>query len=459
MESLISSQIFYALTTILIVIAIANMLMQRKRPKSIISWILVIVTIPYFGVLLYYIFHGRKMKNILSSLREIDIKNICCEKKSFDFELERFISKESSNFATYNSKFFICEDAKVSYKSLLDLIDSAKESIYISTYILGKDEYVKEIISHIANRAKDGVEVKLLIDAVGSQSLELNPKILKPLKEAGGEYKFFMSILKKPLKSKLNLRNHRKMIIVDHTKVMSGGINISKEYFDPKDGWVDLSFVIEGAASFEYEQLFLHNWHMQSDFEFDYDRYKDLEIGSGKSIIHVVPSGPDMDNDLLYESILLAIYSAKKSIYIVSAYFSPEDSIMEALIVAQHRGIDIKVISPKSSDHLFVDIARDAFLRELENEGVKIYLYNKTMLHAKAILIDDSYAFVGSANFDTRSLFYNFEIVSVIYSKEDIMALKRWINKRIDESCFGLEDASKPRVLLENFFKIFSPAF
>jgi cardiolipin synthase len=268
-----------------------------------------------------------------------------------------------------------------------------------------------------------------------------------------------MSILKKPFSSKLNLRNHRKMIIVDHTTVMSGGINISKEYLcDLDEAWVDISFIIEGAAALEYEQVFWHNWFIQDEMPRVDLKYQGLKVESGSSILQVVPSGPDLERDTLYEATIYAIHQAKSRIWIVTPYFAPQDTLLDALIIALHRGVEVVILSPLNSDHLLLDITKSAFLRELEAEGAQIFLYKRTMLHAKAILIDSELAIMGSANFDARSYFYNFEIVSFIYSKRDILMLTRWIEELFSGCEDGVKKASKVQIVFENFFKIFAPA-
>jgi cardiolipin synthase len=271
-----------------------------------------------------------------------------------------------------------------------------------------------------------------------------------------------MSLIKKPFLSKLNLRNHRKMIVVDSTTLMSGGINISKNYLSPDDLqgelWKDISFVIKGAAALQYEDIFRSNWESERSEVMgkrDIDK-GDLEVGT--SHIHVVASGPDLSRDALFEALLLAIYRAKSRVWILSPYFAPESSLMDALIMARHRGVEVKIISPKSSDHFFVDIARSAFLRVLHKEGAEILFYKNRMLHAKAFLIDSDTAVLGSANFDSRSFFYNFEIVSFLYTKSDILVVEKWVEKLFLECEVGMRDASKARLVVENFFKMFSGA-
>jgi cardiolipin synthase len=426
-----------------------------------IAWAVTIIALPYIGILFYIIFHGRKFEKISKNIKEIKLQNIYEIEQDIDSEIEKLLRADGIAGATSNNEFILCKDGVDGYQKLMDLLEGAAYSIYISTYIFGKDEVTKEIVALLVKKAQEGVEVKLLIDAFGSQSLEFYPHLLKPLKDAGGEYHFFMSMLKHPMSSKLNLRNHRKMIVVDCCEVMSGGINISKEYLSSSYStqlWMDLSFILKGAAALHYRDIFRYDW--ESDAKSKLSNYHDNSLDKfyGDSIVQVVPSGPDVDSDALYEAFLTALYEAKERIWIVTPYFAPDSSLMDALIVAKHRGVEIKIITPKISDNFLADIARSGFLRDLQKEAVDILFFKNRMMHAKACVIDDVCAVLGSSNFDARSFFYNFEVVSFFYKKSDIERVSRWIEGLFITCEEGIEEAGKLRLLSENFFKMFAPA-
>jgi len=462
MFELIKPDLLYVVTAFFIFVTTLHLLTQRKKPTSTISWVAVIIIIPYLGILLYMIFHGRKIRRVSKSIKDIKIQNNYLSNTQPNSEVESQIVKNSQVYASNCNRFYLFEDGVKSYHKLIDMLENAQKSIYISTYIFGDDKVTKEILKILVLKAKRGVKVKLLIDAIGSQKLEISHKNLQVLKDAGGEYHFFMSLIKKPFLSRLNLRNHRKMIVVDSTSVMSGGINISELYlsFDDDSGslWRDISFVIEGSAALQYEEIFKSNWETDTDTKIKKNDIKDDELSVGNSLIQVVASGPDLSRDVLYEALLLAIYRAKSRVWILSPYFAPDSSLMDALIIARHRGVEVKIISPKSSDHFFVDIARSAFLRVLHKEGAEILFYKNRMLHAKAFVFDDESVVLGSANFDSRSFFYNFEVVSFLYTKRDIKIVVSWIEKLFLDCEVGMREASKMRLVVENFFKMFSGA-
>lgn len=440
---------------------IAHMLSQRKKPSAMIAWTVVIIAIPYIGILLYLILNGRKFsKNARKKTKVTLHKHFEIDAKE-SLPLEQFYRNLDIAGATDQNAITLFSDAKESFDIILNRISEAKESIYISTYIFGKDTITKKLLNVLTQKAQNGVEVKLLIDSIGSLGLELSPTSLQAFKNAGGEYQFFMSMIKHPIANRLNLRNHRKMILIDSHIVISGGINLSKEYLadDASDEtWKDLAFEIQGAAVLHYLHIFQFDWESQSDRPLKHSPTHTTQHTCGKGVVQVIPSGPDVPNDALYESILYALFLAQKRIWIVTPYFVPDGALMDALIIAKHRGIEIKIILPDASDHFFADISRNGFLRELEKESIEILRYTKTMLHAKAMLIDEQFALIGSSNFDARSFFYNFEVMSAIYSYADVKKVDRWITSLFDSCEIGLADASKPRILIENIFKMLSPA-
>ena len=174
--------------------------------------------------------------------------------------------------------------------------------------------------------------------------------------------------------------------------------------------------------------------------------------------VQVVPSGPDVENDAYFEAMVYLPFIAKKRIWIVTPYFAPDQTILDGLIVARHRGVEIKIIVPDTSDHMVIDIARNGFLRELQEEKIDIYFYKNRMLHAKAILVDDDFVVMGSANFDERSFFYNYETMAFFYNAEQIKDVCRWMEKVFLECTPGLRPAGSLRIMFENIFKMLSPA-
>jgi cardiolipin synthase len=173
--------------------------------------------------------------------------------------------------------------------------------------------------------------------------------------------------------------------------------------------------------------------------------------------MQVVASGPDVDLDPLYDAIVTASFQAKKRIWMATPYFVPTEALNLALILAARRGVDVRIIVPRKSDHRFVDLSGRSYLRDIEAAGGRVLHYQPSMLHAKVSVFDDSCAIVGSANMDIRSLFLNYEIALMIYSKEQVDLLAAWVEGLFDYSKYGLKPPTKRRLWMENLARILSP--
>lgn len=278
------------------------------------------------------------------------------------------------------------------------------------------------------------------------------------MRESGVQIHFFQSTLLHPVKNRINLRNHRKMFIIDHKTLFSGGMNISDEYIgkNPETKrWRDMLFKIQGPAVYYYFEVFKSDWVYACGEELHAAHVDSKRYGNAK--IQVVPSGSDLETDGLYEALLQAMYDAKERIWVVTPYFVPDSAFMQALTIAKKRGVDVMLITTDESDHIIADLGRSAYMRELSEHEIPIARYANGMLHAKAILVDHFVAMVGSANIDYRSLFLNYEVVSLCYSQEVIHDMEQWMKMLISHSHFRTPSQGHIRLLLENIMKIFAP--
>ncbi|MFQ5489037.1 MAG: phosphatidylserine/phosphatidylglycerophosphate/cardiolipin synthase family protein, partial [Gammaproteobacteria bacterium] len=293
-------------------------------------------------------------------------------------------------------------------------------------FILADDPLGRDVLSRLTKKAAQGIRVRLLLDGVGSFTL---PKmLLRPLAQAGGEIAWFIPVLHRPLRGRSNLRNHRKIVIADGARVWTGGRNLAQEYLDPGSNWIDLSFCLQGPAIASYLAIFEADWHFARNQPAD----KPAPLSAApaheeSSRVQVIPSGPDVADDPIYAAVLTACYEARQRIMIVTPYYVPDTGLQEALRLAALRGVVVDMILPETSNHRLADIARNRYLRELAKAGARIWLLPRVMVHAKALLVDRSFALAGSANLDIRSLFRNYEVVSSFYSASDIDWLARWM--------------------------------
>jgi len=327
------------------------------------------------------------------------------------------------------------------------------------TYVFKFDKTTETILKALTQKAQEGVKVRLLIDLIGSLGASFQRKEFQSLKDAGGEVEFFIPFFKRPLQSYINLREHRKIYLFDKTRLLSGGMNLSDEYMGEADGaerWDDLMYYLEGPEVTIFYSIFHNDWGYATQTEETI--HLSVEDGfQGDCIAQAVPSGPDMQRDALYEALLHIIYTAQKRIWIVTPYFVPDENIMQALIIAVHRNVDVKLITPKVSNHRLADMARSSYMRELDAVGGDVQLHNGAMLHAKAILIDDLGGMVGSVNLDNRSLFLNYEVVTFISSASFVEEIESWMQKLMSNASKGMESPSKMREASENIMKVFAP--
>jgi len=389
----------------------------------IIFWISVAILIPKSAALILFIWGGRKYTQLARNKREV---NAVAKKLTSDSEIR------GNRFSVLGD-----EDGKMMLETLLKEIRSAQKRIHIETYILKADAIGREIISALTQRARAGVEVRLLLDGVGSFG---TPQFLcQPLIKAGGEVAQFNPILPMQGKGSANWRNHRKIAIFDGQTAVIGGQNISLNYlgYVPSNRrYRDCSFFIDGPAAGALERVFIADWCQATDREpkefVEILRHQPLL--NGKTQIKIISSGPDCVGDPLWETYIKLIENAEKSITIMTPYFIPDRTLFRLLVNAAQKNIEVKIILPRRSDHRLLDFARRWYLRKLKETGAKILFYKSGVLHAKLFLVDDETAIVGSANLDMRSLFFNYEIAACINHLESLDNIGDFITS-IEKEC------------------------
>ncbi len=454
--------VFIIISGLLVFTAIGHILYKKRSPTSMISWVLAIIFLPFISVPLYFIIGIRKR----GSQHKKDYVYLSETKKHASYSINAssnsilsLLEKNGIPPATNGNTIKIITSDSEAYEEMIKQIKEAKNAIDICTYVFKLDQTTKVLLEELTKKAKEGIKVRLLIDLVGSLGAFLNQKKFKELKKAGAQVAFFAPVLKRPFQNYINLRNHRKIYLFDQSKLLSGGMNLSNEYMGLEDGtkrWEDLMYKLEGPSVYHFYSIFHNDWIYATKDEKKEDIKQNLNY-DGEDIVQVVPSGPDIVVDALYETLLNAIYNAKQRIWIVTPYFVPDENIVQALIIAHHKGVDVKLITPRESNHLLADIGRSSYMRELDNIGADVMLYEGEMLHAKAILFDDICGMVGSVNIDNRSLFLNYEVVTFVYSKKIVLHLESWMNKLMINSTKGMNKPTKVREAIENIMKVFAP--
>lgn len=465
---IILSYVFFIASFLLGLTLIAHILLQKRSPSGTIAWLLIIFFLPYVGVPLYLIFGGRKMQRHINRKGRIDLISSQQIPDAQADMIDRFLRTYHIPGAEIGHRGRLCRTGWETFCAMESLLLSAKRSIYISTFIYQPDEVGKRILEILVGKAKTGVDVRLLMDGVGS--LHTRSRFFRPLIEAGGKIAIFLPALHRPFRGRTNLRNHRKITIVDNYRVMAGGANIGVESMSLHEGpalWKDLAFVMEGPAVRHWLSVFANDWEFAAKETLAGEELKIFEKNATPDqeglelaeagIVQVVPSGPDVYGDVLHDALLTMIYSAQKRFWVVTPYFVPDDALCHALTLAARRGVDIRIVLPQRSNHIPPDIARGISLRQIQNAGGQVMFYTPKMMHAKVVLMDDEAAVVGSANMDIRSLLLNYEIAMFVYSPNAINEIQSYIEDLMAHSKTGIAEASLPRALGESIVRLVSP--
>jgi cardiolipin synthase len=420
---------------------LARLMREKRQPGNTVAWLLVIILIPYVGVPLYLLFGGRKLKNLIAHKQRLC--PVLPGGRPIVYTGAAFSTAHTASAAgacppVGGNSVHLLTTGEEAYAALEDQIRAARHSIHVMTFILGRDNVGRRLVQLLAQRAREGIKVRLLLDSVGC--LFTSGSFVEPLRAAGGEVARFLPVLPVQPRFSANLRNHRKIAIFDHQTAIIGGHNLAREYMGPtplKKRWHDFGAVLGGPAAALLNEVFLADWSFASKADLDAlhgEIQADLGAPRGPSELQVVASGPDVDGDPLYESLISMIQEAEHSIWIVTPYFIPDEVLFRSLLVKARAGHDVTLIVPGRSNHRIADYARRYYVRELAKAGVRVRLFHHGMLHSKAVIVDDRLALMGSANFDLRSLFVNFEIGVFLYSEPDVLAMKAWATDLFNQS-------------------------
>ena len=445
----------YLLLTFLVILRV---LYDTRSSTKALAYILFIIFVPVLGMIFYFSFgiNYRKRKLYTKKIVEdepmrLEIRNKMNKQSDLIQDsgliqekyltLTEFIRRSGSSPITANNEVKLLINGEEKFPELVNALENAKSHIHIEYYIYENDVTGNQIAEILIKKAKEGLEVRFLYDDFGSHGLGKN--FIQKLNQAGVATAPFYKIKWYALASRINYRNHRKIVIIDGNVGFVGGINMSDKYrndLEIKNNlyWRDTHLMIKGQATSYLQYLFVCDWNFCSNKKLAYSNSYFPEIPQNNTIkndvVQIAASGPDSGQPLIFYSLLEAISCAKKSIYITSPYFIPGESLMDALIIAIQSGLDVKVLIPGISDSKMVNTAASSYYTELIEYGAKIYKYNKGFVHAKTMVIDDDLAIIGSANMDYRSFDLNFEVNAMIYSKNIAKQLKEAFENDLKES-------------------------
>ena len=420
---------------------------QRRHPYAALAWVMGIAAFPYLGLPLFLVFGTRKVVRPATPRQPAPAGPWAALAPLW---ATRLLAALGVAGARPQAVVRFESDGEAALAQLQRVIGSARHTLDLCTYVLGDDEVGAAVAAALADRARAGVRVRLLVDSIGSLKSAHSHDAM--LKNAGVRTRLFMPALGRPGRGRVNLRNHRKLLIADGEVVWSGGRNLANEYFIGRVGeppWLDLSFAAEGALAAQAQALFDGDWRIargarqapRLGYAERFARQQALEQPSDAadyaaapstdatftSLARWVPSGPDFHEDVLHALLVSAAFHAEQRLLLATPYYVPDEAVQEALVLAAKRGLQITLLLPRRSNHRLADWARGRAVRELVEAGVDVRLL-PAMLHAKAVVVDDVLALCGSANLDSRSLFINYEAMAAFYGRAEIDWLADWIN-------------------------------
>ena len=438
-------KVFTVLIHVVNLLTMAFMIFKEKRStNSIIAWILILYLAPYVGFIVFILI-GRKMNNanmfgfknaelntFKSYLNKNEEKNKYNKESLYEKNKDMILALEAMDYSPYrnDNNVSMYSDGKLFFNELLESLKKAKKSINIEFYIFKNDDIGTKILNVLEEKAKEGVEVRLLYDSVGSRSLNRN--VLNKLINEGGKVGEFFPSWLKFININMNFRNHRKIVVIDNNVGFVGGFNVGDEYLgkDSKFGyWRDTHIKFTGSAVNDLNLRFLADWRYATKEEVSLEEiFEANEENSNSNNVgmQIVSSGPNLsDKYEIKMAYLKMIQKAKKYLYIQSPYLIIDNSISDSLKLAAASGVDVKIMIPGKGDHPFVYWANLVYAGDLIKEGIRVFHYDKNaFLHAKTVVIDDEVCSIGTANMDTRSFELNFEVSSFIYSEKIVKEQK-----------------------------------
>lgn len=464
---------------LLAISAVVTVLLKNINPTKTVSYIMVLVFFPFFGLFVYYMFGQEYRKTKLFNRKDISNTsviqsvgdNLRIKEKDLDDISDRFEEKiklvkllkaSEKSPLTLKNDVDILVNANIKFERLFEDLKEAEHYIHVEYYVINDDKIGTKLLNILCEKAKEGLEVKLTYDDVGSK---ISSKMKRKLTESGVEHYPFMRVLFSSLAGKTNYRNHRKIAIIDGAIGYVGGINISDDYVNYDDSaryWRDTHLRIHGEAVKILQFHFLTTWDFVNDSEIEIKQMYFPVIDCAQNIpVQIAASGPDTDWANIMEAILTAINNAETYIYLTTPYFIPNDQIVTALQIAARIGVDVRLITPKKSDSWIAQHATSSYLEPLLEAGVKVFLYEKGFIHAKTMVVDDLFSTIGTCNMDNRSFNINFEINALIYHKGKSEELKSIFMADL-ENCEQLDyerwkERSKYCKVQESFSRLWAP--
>ena len=421
--------------TVIAIVAMITVLLEHRQPAKTIAWVLVLSFLPLVGIVLYFFFGRRTRKNRHiweKSLNQLTKRSMIefAEQKQLELpeehkELIQLFVNQNFALPFKNNETDVYVSGYEFFPALLAEISKATHHIHIISYIIDDDPLGRLLRDALIDKARKGVEVRLLFDDVGSWKTP--NRFFEQMREEGIEVHPFMPVRFPAFTGKVNYRNHRKIIVIDGKVGFIGGMNLAQRYVKGHKGtmWRDTHVKISGAAVYGLQRAFLVDWfHADRTLITDRKYYPNTTITPNNNLIQIVTSSPTNVWEELEQGYIKILLSAKRYVYMETPYFLPTEPIFFAMRTAALSGVDVRLMVSLKTDSKLVQMASRSYLTQTIQAGVKVLFYEEGFNHTKLLVADDNVATIGSANIDFRSFENNFEANAFFYDKSMAQRIK-----------------------------------
>jgi cardiolipin synthase A/B len=421
--------LFTILTTLEIVYVVVLstwILFEKRPPVSTLAWILSLIALPYIGFLVFFFLGPRRLvrkrlrhkrarggRKVMSDLTPPPSRRTMEDPRVA--QLDRLVRGAGEPGVDLCDEVEILHDGASTYDAIEAAIRAAKHHVHVAYYIFDSGRAGTRICDALCERARAGLMVRLLVDDVGSSGL--TRATVRRLRDAGVKFARFHEVTFSRIRSRIDFRNHRKIVVCDGTVGFTGGINVCDDYLG-ETPWRDTHVRLGGDAVRWLQLTFLDDWNYTTHYVPRDPAYFPSATERGAHRVQIVGSGPDRDLEPIQKLYFAAIALAQSRVYVTTPYFVPDDAVLAALTTAALRGVDVRVLVPRRSDSLIVTAAARSYYDNVLAAGGRVFEYQPTMIHAKTVVVDDFFAAIGTANMDNRSFRLNFEVTAVLYGKE-----------------------------------------
>ena len=421
--------------TVIAIVAMITVLLEHRQPAKTIAWVLVLSFLPLVGIVLYFFFGRRTRKNRHiweKSLNQLTKRSMIefAEQKQLELpeehkELIQLFVNQNFALPFKNNETDVYVSGYEFFPALLAEISKATHHIHIISYIIDDDPLGRLLRDALIDKARKGIEVRLLFDDVGSWKTP--NRFFEQMREEGIEVHPFMPVRFPAFTGKVNYRNHRKIIVIDGKVGFIGGMNLAQRYVKGHKGimWRDTHVKISGAAVYGLQRAFLIDWfHADRTLITDRKYYPDTTITPNNNLIQIVTSSPTNVWEELEQGYIKILLSAKRYVYMETPYFLPTEPIFFAMRTAALSGVDVRLMVSLKTDSKLVQMASRSYLTQTIQAGVNVLCYEEGFNHTKLLVADDNVATIGSANIDFRSFENNFEANAFFYDKSMAQRIK-----------------------------------